>query len=98
MTPARILQLERLGLLRAGPRRSRARYKPPGGAPMPSPIPANPNPPSEAKPPLPLAIVDGPAVSGWWTRAKSVGSLQLDRIGVSGLTSPVRNRRDKGEW
>jgi hypothetical protein len=99
MTPARILQLERLGLLRARPRHSRVRHNPPSGAPTSSPVSAIPAPPPpETKPPLPVAVVDSPAASGWWTRAISFGSSQLDRIGVSSSTSPAPNRRDKGEW
>jgi hypothetical protein len=98
MTPARILQLERLGLLRARPRHSRARHNPPDGAPTPSPVSANPPPPPEVKPLLPVVIVDSPAASEWWTRARSFESSQSDRIGMGASTSPARNRRDKGEW
>jgi len=82
MTPARILQLERLGFLRARPRRSRARHSPPGEAPKPSLEPASPTPPPpKADQPLVLLpLARKSAADVWGAGSSSFGSSRLDRV------------------
>jgi len=77
MTPARILQLERLGFLRARPRRSRARHSLPGEAPKPSLEPASPTPPPP-KADQPLALLP---LAAAWCMDRRVGAGKLSGVG-----------------
>jgi hypothetical protein len=82
MTPARILQLERLGLLRARPRRSRARHSSSNEAPQPPLEPASPPPPPLKAGQL-LALlppVKKSAADVWGVGSSPFGSSRLDRV------------------
>jgi hypothetical protein len=79
MTPARILQLERLGFLRARPRRLRARHSAPGEAPKPSLEPTSPPPPSPKtdQSPALLSRARKSAADVWGTGPSPFGSSRL---------------------